>query len=255
MVRSVFAVLIGATAAATVVGTVASAAPRTAAPRMAAQVKAAGQSCRAAGFEPVLKKADFQRVINNRYFPLPVGRTLTYRGIKDGKSQVDVVHVTSQTKVLEGITTVAVSDIASHQGKLLEKTTDWYAQDKQGNVWYMGEFTTDFSTGHADHSGSWKAGVNDGEPGIVMQAVPQVPNAYRQECQQGVAEDMAWTVIKGGSLQLPFKTAHGILTSLEFSRIEPSVIDLKVYAPGLGIVLEQAVSGPKEVAKLVSVHG
>jgi hypothetical protein len=254
MVRSVSVVLVGA-AAATVVATVASAAPRTMSRPVPAQVSAPGQSCRATGYEPVLRPADFQRAVDNRYFPLPVGRTLTYRGIKDGVAQLVLVHVTSQTKVLEGITAVTVTDVATHQGRLLEKTTDWYAQDKQGNVWYLGEATAHYSHGHVDHSGSWKAGLNDAEPGIVMLASPQVPNAYRQECQPGVAEDMAWIVIKGGSLQLPSGTAHGILTSLEATRVEPTVIDQKVYAPGIGIVLEQAMSGPKEFAKLVGVHG
>src|SRR5215468_7907982 len=93
------------------------------------------------GYEPVLNPANFVRSITNPYFPLPVGRTLVYRGIRDGVTQIDTVHVTSQTRVLEGITATAVSDVATHRGKLLEKTTDWYAQDKQGNVWYLGERT------------------------------------------------------------------------------------------------------------------
>src|SRR5438309_3441098 len=85
------------------------------------------------GYEPVLNPADFVHSISNPYFPLPVGRTLIYRGIRDGVTQIDTVHVTSQTRVLEGITATAVSDIATHKGNLLEKTTDWYAQDKRGN--------------------------------------------------------------------------------------------------------------------------
>jgi hypothetical protein len=242
------------------IGIIGAAACATAIPAAAGQVHAAGpvhpgQSCRAAGYEPRLNPADFQRVINNRYYPLPVGRVLTYRGIKDGQTQVDIVRVTARTRVLEGITAVVVSDIAHHGRRLLEKTTDYFAQDKQGNVWYLGENTAAYSNGHVDHSGSWLAGVKDAEPGIVMQASPQVPNAYRQECLPGTAEDMAWTVISGGSFRLPFTTAHHVLTSLEFSRIEPGVIDEKVYAPGLGIVLETARTGPKEFARLVSVRG
>jgi hypothetical protein len=113
----------------------------------------AGASHRA-GYEPVLNPADFVRKVTNPYFPLPVGRTLIYRGIKDGKSQVDRVHVTSRTKVLEGITAVTVTDVARHNGHLLEKTTDWYAQDKQGNVWYLGEDTAAYLPGgKVDRSG------------------------------------------------------------------------------------------------------
>ena len=215
---------------------------------------AAGASPQA-HYEPVLNPADFVHSITNPYFPLPVGRTLIYRGIRDGVTQIDTVHVTSQTRVLEGITATAVSDVATHNGKLLEKTTDWYAQDKQGTVWYLGEETAAFSGGHVDHSGSWLAGVNDGEPGIVMKANPQIPDAYRQEFLAGQAEDTAWIVNRGGSIKLPFKVVHNVVTSLEFTVLEPTVIDKKIYAPGLGIVMEQAVQGPQEVATLVSVHG
>jgi len=208
------------------------------------------------GYEPVLNPGDFVRVIDNLYYPLPVGRTLIYRGVRDGQTQTDRVHVTSGTKVLEGITATAVSDVARHNGKLLEKTTDWFAQDKQGNVWYLGEDTAAYlPNGQIDRSGSWQAGVRDGEPGIIMLAHPQIPDAYRQEFLRGQAEDTAWIVNKGGSVRVPFGVVHHILTSLEFTRLEPGVIDQKIYAPGIGIVRELSQKGPLEVARLVSVRG
>jgi len=216
---------------------------------------AAAGASHSSDYEPVLKPTDFVHAITNAYFPLPVGRTLIYRGIRDGVTQIDTVHVTSQTRVLEGITATVVTDVATHNGRLLEKTTDYYAQDKQGNVWYLGEKTAAYSHGHVDHSGSWLAGVHDGEPGIVMLAHPQVPDAYRQEFLAGQAQDTAWIVSRGGSIKLPFKVVHNVVTSLEFTVLEPKVVDKKIYAPGLGIVKEQAVQGPQEVATLVSVHG
>jgi hypothetical protein len=246
MIMSMAAVV----AAAAITGTMAGPSPA----QMAAV--AGGQTCRAGHYEPVLRPAGFVGRIDNPYFPLPPGRTLVYRGIKDGKSQVDRVHVTTATKVIEGITAVAVTDVARHRGRLLEKTTDWYAQDRRGNVWYLGERTAAFLPGgRVDRSGSWQAGRHDAEPGIVMLAKPRVPSTYRQECLPGAAEDMAWIVGKGGSLRLPFAAVHNVLVSLEFARIEPGVVDKKVYAPGLGIVSEVAMSGPKETATLVSVSG
>lgn len=207
-------------------------------------------------YEPVLNPADFVKVIDNPYFPLPVGRTLIYTGIKDGKSQVDRVHVVTRTKKIEGIVATTVTDVATHRGKLLEKTTDWYAQDKHGTVWYLGERTAAFLPGgKVDRSGSWQAGVKDAEPGIVMLAHPAVPQAYRQEYMKGNAEDTAWIVNRGGHLTLHGRTFHRTLTSLEFTRLEPGVIDQKVYAPGIGIISEQAVRGPAEVATLVRVTG
>src|SRR5205807_9698536 len=206
------------------------------------------------GYEPVLNPANFTTTIDNPYFPLPVGRTWVYHGVKDGQTQEDRVTVTDQTKVVaEGMTARVVSDVATHDGALLEKTSDWYAQDKQGNVWYLGEDTAAYlPNGKVDTSGSWEAGVHDAEPGIVMEANPQIPDAYRQEFLTGQAEDTAWIVDRGGSIQLPFKVVHNVVTSLEFTVLEPKVIDKKVYAPGLGIVKEQSVQGPLEVATLVS---
>jgi hypothetical protein len=204
-------------------------------------------------YEPHLNPKDFSLVIDNPYFPLPVGRTWVYRGTRDGQSQIDRVTVTTKTKrVAEGITARVVRDVATHNGKLLEKTFDLYAQDKQGNVWYLGEDTTAFlPNGQTDKSGSWQAGVNDGEPGMIMLANPQIPDAYRQEYLKGQAEDTAWIINRGGSVSAPFGTFPHALRTLEFARIEPGVVDQKIYAPGIGIVSETALTGPQEVAKLV----
>ncbi len=207
-------------------------------------------------YEPVLDPANFVTVIDNPYFPLPVGRTLVYEGVKDGQSQIDTVTVTDQTKVIEGITARMVSDVSTHDGALLEKTFDFYAQDKQGNVWYLGEDTTAFlANGKTDTSGSWMAGVNDAEPGLIMEADPQIPDAYRQEFLTGQAEDTAWVVERGGTVTVPYGKLRNTLKTLEATRIEPGSYDLKVYAPGIGIVLEQSLSGPPETASLVSVTG
>ena len=208
-------------------------------------------------YEPVLAPANFVSVIDNPYYPLPVGRVLVYRGVRDGQVQIDTVTVTDRTKVLEGITATAVSDVAkTPRGKLLEKTTDWYAQDKQGTVWYLGEATKAYLPGgQVDTSGSWQAGVNDGEPGIIMEGDPQIPDAYRQEYLRGQAEDTAWIVGRGGRLRVPYGTVRHVLTSLEHTALEPDVVDQKVYAPGLGIVVERALAGGQEVARLVKVTG
>lgn len=207
-------------------------------------------------YEPRLDPRDFVRAIDNPYFPLPVDRTLTYRGVREGVTQIDRVTVTSHTKVIEGITARVVKDVATHGSRLLEKTFDWYAQDRQGNVWYLGENTTAYEpNGHQDKSGSWKAGVNDAEPGLIMEAHPRIPDAYRQECLAGEAEDAAWVVRTSGSVTVPYGTSHDVLTTLEATRIEPGVVDKKVYGRGLGIVLERSLAGPPEVAKLVKVSG
>jgi hypothetical protein len=208
-------------------------------------------------YEPTLSPADFSTKVDNAYFPLPVGRKLVYRGTKDARTQLDVVTVTNRTKkVAEGITGRVVTDVATHAGRLLEQTEDWYAQDKKGNVWYVGEKTAAYGpNGKVDTSGSWEAGVKDAEPGIVMEATPRIPDAYRQEYLAGDAEDTAWIVQRDGSIKVPYRTFRNALVSLEAARIEPGAFDEKVYAPGIGIVYERALTGRPEIAKLVNVTG
>ena len=205
---------------------------------------------------PVFDPNNFVAVVDNPYFPLPVGRTLVYSGVKDGQSQRDTVTVTNQTKVILGVTATVVSDIADHNGTVLERTSDWYAQDKQGNVWYLGEDTVHFlANGKGDTTGSWEAGVKGAQPGIVMEANPQIPDAYRQELLAGQAEDTAWVVDRGGTVSVPLGKVRNALTTLEATRLEPGAYDQKVYGPGIGIVLEQSLTGPNEFAQLESVTG
>ena len=201
-----------------------------------------------------LDPALFVSVIDNPYYPLPVGRTLVYRGVKDGQTQVDRVRVSSKTKVIGGVAATVVRDVARSGAKVLEATTDWFAQDVDGNVCYLGEDTKHFGpNGQVDTSGSWEAGVDGAVAGIIMPADPQVPDAYRQEYYVGQAEDTAWITNTSGSLTVPYGTVHDVVTSLETSVLEPRVIDQKIYAPGLGIVLERAIAGDVEFARLVRV--
>ena len=110
--------------------------------------------------------------IDNKYFPLKPGTTFIYKGTKEGDPTRDTFEVTSKVKVIAGITTREIHDKLFTKGVLTESTQDWFAQDDNGNVWYFGEFTTDFSNG-GSHEGSWQAGVKGAKAGIIMEAQPQ----------------------------------------------------------------------------------
>jgi hypothetical protein len=177
-----------------------------------------------------------------------------YRGIKDGQVQKDVVRVTHRVRYILGAPCTVVADVSTHNGTVLERTTDYYTQDRQGNVWYFGERTAAYDHGQVDHSESWLAGRLGAQPGIFMNAHPAVGDTHRQEYLRGQAEDQYWLVDLNQQVSVPFGTFRHAALTLEWTRLEPGVIDKKYYVRGIGVVAELSASGPLETAKLVSFH-
>jgi hypothetical protein len=186
----------------------------------------------------------FVRTIDNPWFPLKPGSVWRYRGVKDGKPSRDIVRVTGRTKTILGVRTTAVSDRLYLSGRLEERTTDWYAQDSRGNVWYFGEDTAELD-GHGrvkTREGSWQAGVKGAREGLFMPARPRVGQTGLQEFLKGHAEDH-FKVLR--------RTRTTLLTK-EWTPLEPGVIDHKHYRRGVGTVLEETVRGGDERNTLVS---
>ena len=198
--------------------------------------------------------AQFSTTIDNPYLPFVPGTRMVYRERgADGRGR-EVVKVTHRTKTIQGVETVVVRDRAYSGGELAEDTRDWYAQDRQGNVWYFGENTKEYENGKVvSTEGSWKAGVDGAQAGIVMEAHPKVGDTYSQEDAPGVAEDMATVLSLDASRTVPYGTFDNLLKTRDFSPLEPSVVERKFYAVGIGSVLEKTVKGPRERVVLVRV--
>ena len=156
--------------------------------------------------DPVLPPpGDFVTRIDNKYFPLRPGTTFNFGGTQEGKPSRVAVFVTHRTKTILGIRATVILDQVFVGGRREEKTFDWYAQDKHGNVWYLGEDSSDFVNGKWVRSdGSWQAGVRGAKAGIVMKANPIVGNPYRQEYYAGHAEDMAKVLSRSASVTVPY---------------------------------------------------
>jgi hypothetical protein len=187
----------------------------------------------------------FSATVDNPWFPLTPGTTFHYTGVKDGKASRDVMTVTRRTTIIDGAPCVAVSDKLYLAGRLEERTTDWYSQDRAGNVWYFGESTEELAPdGHVTtREGSWRAGVHGARPGIFMFAKPKVGRHAQQEFYKGHAED---------HFQVLAVHKTTLLTK-EWTPLEPGVIDHKLYKRGVGTILEQTVKGGDERNALVSV--
>jgi hypothetical protein len=199
--------------------------------------------------------ANFSATIDNPWFPLTPGTTLTYRGTKDGKAVIDVFRITNQTMTIAGVKCRVVDDQLWFSGKLGEKTSDYYTQDKAGNVWYFGEDTEELDANGkvTSREGTWRTGRDGATPGIFMEATPTVGHAYPQEFYAGHAEDHFQVVSLAASITVPFGAFSNALETKEWTPLEPGVLDRKVYVIGIGEVLELAVKGPLEKLELVKV--
>jgi len=194
--------------------------------------------------------ADYSTTITNPYLPLRPGHHWVYR-VGDER---DDVTVTQQTKrMASGIEARVVRDEVTHKGVPVEITDDYYAQDRKGNVWYLGEATTTFEHGRPKSTeGSFEDGVDGGKGGIIMPAHPKVGMRYRQEDYKGHAEDRAEIVARHEHVRVPKGRFDNTLMTLETSPLEPDVLETKFYARGIGPVLAVDISGGTDREELVS---
>jgi hypothetical protein len=207
------------------------------------------------GSEPVkLDPADFTTRIDNPYWPMAPGDKWVYRETDSGSEQRVEVTVTDKTKMIaNGIEARVVHDVVTEDGQLVEVTDDWYAQDRAGNVWYLGEETAEYENGKVTtRSGSFEAGVDGAQPGIIMPANPRDGMAYRQEYYEGEAEDKAEVLSTEEKVEVPFGYFEGALLTKDLVPLEPRVFEYKLYARDVGPVLTVKTSGGSGREELIS---
>jgi hypothetical protein len=192
-----------------------------------------------------LNPADFTTKIDNSYWPMSPGDHWVYREVENGESQRVDVTVTNRTKTMtNGIEARVVHDVVSQNGEPIEDTMDWYAQDTAGTLWYLGENTAEYENGKVSSTaGSWEAGKDGGEPGIIMPAQPKTGMAYREEYYAGEAEDEAEITGTDAKTKVPFGSYENVVTTENTSPLEPNVVEHKWYAQGVGPVREALLSG------------
>ena len=205
-------------------------------------------------YSPSIDPANFVAGVNNRYWPLVPGTRFHYQGVRGRTPQTDDELVTRRAKLILGVRCTVVQDTVFEHGRPIERTFDWYAQDKQGNVWYMGEDAFELQHGHfVKASDSWKAGVDGAKPGIIMPGNPQPGDSYRQEYYPpGQALDQAHVLGYSGTVKVPYGIFKRSLVTSEFSPLEPQT-ERKYYVAGVGEIEERVVKGHHEQFRLVSV--
>ena len=233
--------------------------PSPATPR---QTASQSPSAAAIEFPPVdgpydwtIEPANFVEGVDNPYFPLTPGTVWISRGQSGGEPEVVTVRVTRDTKEIMGVACVVVRDTLRVAGEVVEDTFDWYAQDVDGNVWYMGEDTKEYENGEVvSTEGSWEGGVDGALPGVIMPAEPKVGLAYTQEHYAGQAEDKGRIVRLGAHVAVPFGSFDDVVVTEDWTPLEPMILERKYYAPGVGFVFEELIEGGDEVLRLVDVR-
>jgi len=213
---------------------------------------------------PDFDAVNFDNPQNNTYLPMALGDTYRYEvETEDGLIRNEITQ-TDGTEVILGVTCTVVYDIewVWVEGKgwvVLEETDDWYAWDNDGNVWYFGEGTVEFLYDDdwnpigKSTEGSWKAGVDDAEPGILMLADPQPGDSYRQEYYEGEAEDMAKVLRLNASVSVPHGDFDGCLKTKEWTSLDPGTIEHKYYAPDIGLVYIEELKGKTVEVELITI--
>ena len=195
-------------------------------------------------YEPEIDPADFVARVVNPYMPLEPGSRHVYEAVEDGETEQVVITVLAETKEVMGIDATVVLDVVRVDGEIQEKTFDWFAQDRQGNVWYLGEESHEYEDGKPiNNAGSWEAGVDGALPGIVMLADPREGDRYRQEYYEGEAEDMGQVLQTDARVQIDLGEFEDVVVTKDWNPLEPKVVEHKHYAPGVGLILETVAQG------------
>jgi hypothetical protein len=208
-------------------------------------------------YHPTIKPGNFTPHITNPYYPLLPGHTYIYSGVsgKHKQRMTDIVSPSTRTKVIDGVRTRIVNDRLVIKGKVRERTSDYYTQDRCGNVWYFGEDTAEYNKhGHLTSTeGSFHAGVDGAQPGVYIQRHPQIGRKFRQEWYPGHAEDVYKAIKMNASRKVPYGTFTHALVTRETDALEPGVVDHKYYGHGVGSILENTVKGGIERLHLVDL--
>jgi hypothetical protein len=199
-----------------------------------------------------LNPADFVAVVDNPFFPLVPGTVYRFAAASEGETQE--VAILPEKKRILGIDATIVHDRVWKGNKLKEETFDWYAQDKQGNVWYLGEDTrAHLPLGITWRAGSWEAGKNGAQAGIIMKAAPVVGEEYRQEYYAGKAEDMGKVLSLDEVVTVPYGSFQGCWKTEDWTPLEKSDVEHKYYCRGIGLVLEMNAKKPSERNELTAL--
>jgi len=206
-------------------------------------------------YDPQINPADFISGVNNKYFSLIPGRTLIYEAkTGEGTERIEVTTL-NETRTVMGVECMIVWDRVFLNDELMEDTLDWFAQDKEGNVWYFGEDSKEIKDGQViSRAGSWESGIDEAKPGIIMSANPEIGVQYRQEYYKGQAEDMGEVIAIDEKVEVPYGSFEHCLKTRDWTPLEKNTDEYKYYSSEIGAVVLELGVYSKERVELVDIQ-
>ena len=209
--------------------------------------------------QQTIDPTDFSPTITNPLFPLSSLGPKLFEGEETDPDTGETIETRLESRVLAGTETVAgvtvavLEERAYEGGQLVEVALDYFAQHRDGSVYYFGERVDNYEDGELrDHAGQWLAGEDGNQPGIIMPASPVVGQTYRQENAPGVAEDMATVLALDETVSVPAGMYSGCMKTREFTPLEPDIEEFKWHCPGVGLALEDGDNSRLELASVAA---
>ncbi len=210
---------------------------------------------------PDIEEAVFTNstTITNPYYGPPSGTTYIYTAGEVGEEPEEEIRIDRRTatKVVMGVTCIIQHDVVLLDGIIIEDTDDWLAQDDDGNIWYFGEAVLNYDEegNFLDSDGAWEAGVDGALPGYWLPINPTVGQTYYQEFYEDEAEDQAEVISINETVTIGLGTYNNCLVTKDINPFENGVYELKYYAPGIGLILEEQYENEVlvEVGELVEI--
>ena len=190
-----------------------------------------------------LEDCHFSSTGSNRFFVLQPGYKSVLAGVEDGEKVVLTVTVTDKTKIVDGVQTRVVVEKETHDGEVVEISKNYFAICKETNsVFYFGENTDLYENGKVvSHEGSWLAGSNNAEAGLVMPGIVLVGSKFQQETAPKVAMDRAEIVSLDAHVSTPVGNFDDAVKSKETTPLEPDALEYKYYAAGVGLIQDDVL--------------
>lgn len=207
------------------------------------------------GYNPHIIPLEFVRGVDHPYFPLLPGQTRHYQTTQNEKSAEVTIAATGNTRLIMGVICLGVQERLVADQRLFEDTWRWYAQDRDGNVWYFARETKKYDYDVVSEDWSWQAGVNGAKPGMVMVGHPAdyLNQEYREVYVSGVDEDKAQVVSLNETVTVPCGTFSGCLKIKVYSDLDPGRVEHRYYASGIGLILRETMPESDKRLELVSM--